>query len=239
MYSFDSRVRYSECDENGRLSLVSMIDYLQDCSTFHCEDMGEGILGLKQEGLGWILANWRIEVSRLPLFGEKIRISTWCYEMKRLHAMRNFQITDEKGESLVTADSQWFLYNLNEQKVSRIPESQQFYIEDTPRAQMGQMERKLAGTGDATQASPIIVSEQHLDTNRHVNNAEYVRFALLAAGELGHAIDLVRLEVQYRTMALLGDTLTPVVYGDGNDITVSINGDDGKARAIVRMEGRA
>ena len=62
---------------------------------------------------------------------------------------------------------------------------------------------------------------------------------LLAAGELGHAIDLVRLEVQYRTMALIGDTLTPVVYGDGNDITVSINGDDGKARAIVRMEGRA
>lgn len=84
-----------------------------------------------------------------------------------------------------------------------------------------------------------MITEQHLDTNRHVNNAEYVRFALLAAGELGHAIDLARLEVQYRTMALLGDTLTPVVYGSGNDITVSINGEDGKARAIVRMEGRA
>jgi hypothetical protein len=30
-----------------------------------------------------------------------------------------------------------------------------------------------------------------------------------------------------------------VVYGGGNDITVSINGEDGQARAIVRMEGRA
>ena len=66
-----------------------------------------------------------------------------------------------------------------------------------------------------------------------------MRFALLAAGEQGHTIDLERLEVQYRTMALLGDTLTPVVYGGGNDITVSVNGEDGKARAIVRMEGRA
>ena len=84
-----------------------------------------------------------------------------------------------------------------------------------------------------------MITEQHLDTNRHVNNAEYVRFALLAAGELGQAIDLARLEVQYRTMALLGDTLSPVVYGGGNDITVSINGEDGQARAIVRMEGRA
>lgn len=34
MYAFDSRVRYSECDETGTLSIVSMIDYLQDCSTF-------------------------------------------------------------------------------------------------------------------------------------------------------------------------------------------------------------
>lgn len=238
MYSFDSRVRYSECDENGRLSLVSLIDYLQDCSTFHCEDMGEGILGLKQEGLGWILANWRIEVSRLPLFGEKIRTSTWCYEMKRLHAMRNFQITDEKGESLVTADSQWFLYNLNEQKVSRIPESQQFYIEDTPRAQMGQMERKLAGTGDATQASPIIVSEQHLDTNNHVNNAQYVMMAIAALHELGIVAALDTLSVQYRSMARLGDTVVPRVFECEGGHTVELAAADATVYANVKLQGK-
>ena len=30
MYSFDSRVRYSECDDTGRLSLFAAINYLQD-----------------------------------------------------------------------------------------------------------------------------------------------------------------------------------------------------------------
>lgn len=32
MYSFDSRVRYSEVDEDRKLSLTGVINYMQDCS---------------------------------------------------------------------------------------------------------------------------------------------------------------------------------------------------------------
>ena len=42
MYSFNSRVRYSEVNKDGRLKLVSLLDYFQDCSTFHSEDAGMG-----------------------------------------------------------------------------------------------------------------------------------------------------------------------------------------------------
>ena len=31
MYTFDSRIRYSETDETGALSLLGVINYLQDC----------------------------------------------------------------------------------------------------------------------------------------------------------------------------------------------------------------
>ena len=34
MYTFDSRIRYSETDETGALSLLGVINYMQDCSTF-------------------------------------------------------------------------------------------------------------------------------------------------------------------------------------------------------------
>jgi acyl-ACP thioesterase len=132
------------------------------------------------------------------------------------------------------------MYDFSQERVISIPQSESVFLQGDERpADLPQISRHLKPQGEGTTTSPIVITEQHLDTNRHVNNAEYVRFALLAAGELGHTIDLTRLEVQYRTMALLGDTLSPVVYGGGNDITVSINGEDGKARAIVRMEGRA
>ena len=68
MYSFDGRVRYSECDEDGRLSLVSMMNYLQDCSTFHSEATGVGLGWLGEQGLGWILGSWLIEIDELPRF---------------------------------------------------------------------------------------------------------------------------------------------------------------------------
>lgn len=43
MYTFGSRVRYSETDECGRLTLTGIMNYLQDCSTFQSEDIGLGI----------------------------------------------------------------------------------------------------------------------------------------------------------------------------------------------------
>lgn len=54
MYSFNSRVRYSEVNKDGRLKLVSLLDYFQDCSTFHSEDAGDGngIPGRTGTGMG-------------------------------------------------------------------------------------------------------------------------------------------------------------------------------------------
>ena len=35
MYTFDSRVRYSEVGIDGNMTLIALLDYFQDCSTFH------------------------------------------------------------------------------------------------------------------------------------------------------------------------------------------------------------
>ena len=42
-YTFSSKVRYSEVDENGELSLGSLVNYFQDVSTFQSEHLGLGI----------------------------------------------------------------------------------------------------------------------------------------------------------------------------------------------------
>ncbi|WP_130812230.1 acyl-[acyl-carrier-protein] thioesterase [Olsenella sp. Marseille-P4559] len=240
MYSFDSRVRYSECDENGVLALVPMMNYLQDCSTFQCEAKGRGIRELRRDHLGWFVTSWLIEISSLPRFCDTITTSTWCYGMKRLQVGRCFEVLGADGTRHVCADSQWYMYDFSREHVITIPDSESVYLEGDERPKdLPQISHHLKPQGEGTPTSAIVITEQHLDTNRHVNNAEYVRFALLAAGELGHAMDLASLEVQYRAMALLGDTLQPVVYGGGSEVTVSIDGVDGKPRAIVRMEGRA
>ena len=55
MYSFDSRIRYSECDENCKLRLDALMNYFQDASTFQSENLGVGFSYLVPRNLVWVL----------------------------------------------------------------------------------------------------------------------------------------------------------------------------------------
>ena len=66
MYSFESMVRYSELDESGKLSLLAIFNYFQDCSTFQSESLGKGIDYLKSKNVAWWLANWQVEIIKRP-----------------------------------------------------------------------------------------------------------------------------------------------------------------------------
>ena len=90
MYTFDSRVRYSETGEEGLLSLPAIVDYFQDVSTFQSEDLGIGIDFLKEKDLLWVMSAWQVVVHRYPALGEKIRIGTIPYELRGFMGLRNF-----------------------------------------------------------------------------------------------------------------------------------------------------
>lgn len=239
MYSFEGRIRYSECDEAGRLSLFSLMNYLQDCSTFQSEEMGRGIDGLSGRGLAWVLANWRIEVDRLPAFGEKVRVSTWCYEMTRAHALRNFQMEAADGP-VVRANTQWFVYDSERGRATRVPEDQLSYLTGEPPLDMEPIARRLAPAGPGEQCPQIVVAHRDLDTNHHVNNARYVAFALEALESLGHAAPEppLTLQVQYRTMAFLGDAIVPVAHPCERGWDVDLTDGAGHTYALARIQQR-
>lgn len=58
MYTFDSRIRYSEIDRSGRLSIPAVVDYFQDCSAFQSEELGVGVEYLANKKRAWILNSW-------------------------------------------------------------------------------------------------------------------------------------------------------------------------------------
>lgn len=89
MYAFDSRIRYSETDSEGDLTLDALLNYFQDCSTFHSEDVGLGIGYMKEIGQVWVLSSWQIVVNRYPKLGEKVKIVTLPYELKVFLGYRN------------------------------------------------------------------------------------------------------------------------------------------------------
>ena len=112
IYQFDSRVRYSEVDENRRITLLSILNYFQDCSSFHSEKIGFGIDYLKEKQCAWVLSSWQIVLGELPVFGQEITVQTWPYSFKGFLGERNFCIRDEKGEKLAWANTLWTYVDL-------------------------------------------------------------------------------------------------------------------------------
>ncbi len=71
MYQFKSRVRFSEVDSQLHMTLPSIINYFQDCSTFHSDSIGYGIEVMMEQGYAWILSSWQIIINRYPSSGKK------------------------------------------------------------------------------------------------------------------------------------------------------------------------
>jgi acyl-ACP thioesterase len=236
MYSFESRVRYSECDEDAKLSLEGLIDYLQDCSTFQSEQLGVGFSFMREHHFAWFIAAWQIWIDRIPRFLEPIKISTWCPAARATDAHRNFTITSPSGASYVRADSIWFVFDTQLKRPVRIPASEAVYQQGDPPLDLPPTHRKLPVEGNFKLAQEVKVAKQQLDTNGHVNNVQYVRMAVDALDV--RIEDVQRICVQYKRMALLGDRIVPRVHTAARAMTVDLANPLGASFAIVYFEKR-
>lgn len=147
MYTFDSRIRYSETDETGALSLLGVINYMQDCSTFQSEDIGLGVEYLEKKKRAWLLSSWRIVIDRYPVLGERIKIGTWATSSKGIYGYRDFVLMDQEGNYLVKAESVWFFCDTEKMIPVRVmPEDVEAYGEGEA-LDLGKAPRKIAVPG--------------------------------------------------------------------------------------------
>lgn len=210
MYSFNSRIRYSETDENAVLTVGSLINYFQDCSTFQTEDCGAGLDWLSAQHLAWVLSYWQIDVFRLPRLYEQVRVGTVPYALKGFMGLRNYYM-DVGAERLAVANSVWALMDMEKMVPARItPEhAERYTLEEKLPMEYLDRKVKVPEGGDVWEAEPVVITHAHLDTNRHVNNGQYVRMAMAVLGKAGKAL---RIRAEYKKQAHLGDVIVPVVH---------------------------
>ena len=235
MYTFRSRVRYSECDEHARLSLLGLIDYFQDCSGFHTESTARNMAALTADGLAWMVAASQLQIQELPSYGEHITVRTWNYAHRGIMADRCYELVGEDGRLCAQGDTKWFLYSFEQGRPVRISDEEiAVYASDEPRTDMPPTKRKLSFAGEGTPMPSVTVVSQMLDTNHHVNNAQYVEIARTEA-DIATA-DIASVHVQFAKMALLGDEMRPLLFAeDARTVGVSLQDAAGDAYANVRF----
>lgn len=233
MYEFKSRVRYSEIDHRGTMTLPALINYFQDCSTFHSESIGLGMERLKLKKKAWVLSYWQIIIDRYPKLYEKITTGTFATEFKGLFGNRNFYMKDEEGGRIACANSIWVFMDLEKGGPCRPAEEDIAPYGVNEPLDMPYEDRKISVPEVFEDREPFPVRKYHIDTNEHVNNCQYVQMALeMLSGD----ISVRQVRVDYKKSAVLGDIIYPGVAQDQGRIVTELRDENKRPYAVIEMK---
>jgi acyl-ACP thioesterase len=162
------------CNADGDLHLHSLMQQLQEIASKHAEELGVGRRWMEENGYYWVLVNFRMDITRLPKYGETIILRTWPSGWDMMRAFRDFKGEDLNKNELFRATSDWMVIEKGSQRPMIIRDLK-FDFESREDRIIKDMTRLRAPDG-VREISRITVPYSSLDMNGHVNNTEYVRW---------------------------------------------------------------
>ncbi|MCQ2500018.1 MAG: thioesterase [Lachnospiraceae bacterium] len=225
-YAMPIRVRLSETDQDGVLTLFHLINYLQDSSTFHAEEVNKGLAWSRETHLAWVLVRWQLHIKAFPRMGDYLVVRTWPYSFRGFMGGRNYTIERENGEMLVMANSEWILMDMEKNCPARVGKDMAEAFGPEPKLEEDFGPRKITLVGDGSEREHFSIQEYHLDTNHHVNNGQYIH---MAENYLDEGFVPVHFRAEYKKQAYLGDEVVPKVCKIEGGYQISLETTEGEA----------
>lgn len=234
MYKIETKVRYSECGENGNMKLSSLVNQFQDSSSEHSESLGVGMGYLKEQRRAWILNSWQIVIERYPKAHEDIVVTTWPTGFRGVFGPRNFCMKTPDGEMLAYANTLWVYMDIDKGMPTKPSEEEKNIYGTEPPLSMEYASRKIKLPEASEVVDTVLVRKYHIDTNSHMNNSQYI---LLAAEVLPDAFVAKQVRVEYKKSAVYGDKIVIKMAEEENRIVVELCDEVGATYAIVEFMG--
>ncbi len=205
------RVLLNHTGSDGRLTVVSLLRFLQECAWYHAEALGFGLERLAMDGLVWVLREQALHVTRFPAMGEEITIRTWPSRAERILCHRDFLVLDNTGAEVARATSAWFGLDLS----SRRPHKAEFFFrpgwEAFPPAAFEAPLPELLKPQSPELTEIRTVRRSDLDALGHVNNLRYVEWILDQCPPLmPDSSHSATLQIRYVRELMLGESVQVV-----------------------------
>ncbi len=229
MTEYTHRIRYSETDRTGHLSMQGLLRLFQDMNYLGAEDAGRGIAYQEAHGAAWYLLGWDIHVCKMPQLSEVVIFRSRFYQLAGALAKKYMTLTSADGVVLAYALTNWAYVDKSSGAVRPFPDGYWEGEEITPLPNgLCDMKRPRMHAG-MVPLTPITIGEGLIDENGHVNN---VRFTELALSLMGYETGAVALRATFIRQTRLGDMLTPMRGGDTAAPLLAFLGDDGETNAV-------
>ena len=177
---YDYTLRYYEKDLNRNLKPVSMFNFMQDVASMAAEEHGFGPSYIFSHNLAWFVLKYKLIILEHINDMEEIEVKTESRGTTKLFAGRDFYFY-HKGKVFAKASSLWALVDFDSKKMvkpqevlgDRIPVFEK-REDDLEYEKIPQVE----SFGQPILKKEFRIRFDDLDVNRHVNNANYVAWAL-------------------------------------------------------------
>lgn len=226
-------VKFSEIDENGELSFGKIVDYIQDCSSYESECLGLGVEHQNETGRAWILSSWYIRINGKIKHKDEVEVSTWASSFTKITGCRNYTIKFVGEDyNLVEAKANWVMFDMKKQSIARIaPEDIEKY-ELEPPLDMPELPRRIKSGETYERKEGIKVQKYHLDINRHMNNAWYIK---LAEEFIDNKEKINVIRAEYKNSAKYNELIIPFVCREEDRYVIELRNENNDIYAVIEF----
>lgn len=192
-----------QVDSSGRLRWGALGDLFQETAWKHADAHHFG-KRLYEQGLYWVMSRFHIKVTKLPRWGDEVKVKTAGRGVDGLFALREFSMVDNQENTLVEGMSSWLLLDSKSKRPKR--PDQILPPELFPSSvQEVWIPTKLTKPDSPVEIDKFLVRPSDLDVNSHVNNVTYIRWIDDVCASRG--IVYREMAINYLAEALLGQTI--------------------------------
>ena len=206
IYSQEFTVTDNCIDCFGRLKPSQILYFMQEVAGRHFDNISMDYDTLAAKDMIWAIIRQKVQVSRVPLRGESIRVETWPMPNTRAAFPRSVVAYDEAGAEVFRSISIWVLMDIHSRTMI-LPGKSGIMVPGTLRGNELAAPNALPARDLRNHRTrPVCFTD--LDRNGHMNNTRYLDWiADLIPSELHRNHTVKEITVCYMSEALEGQDL--------------------------------
>jgi acyl-ACP thioesterase len=187
-----------------------MLSLFEETAFTHCEDTGQSVYELRDKGFGWVLLHGSFRMRHYPTYREAFTVETRLVAARRFYGLREFVVRDETGAVIGASDSVWAFYDVERRRPAPIHDwiLRAWHHDPSVPLMREKPDFDPPGADRIDPARSYNVRISDIDTNGHVNNVNYLEWALEAVPLNVHEdYTLAFVEGVYRHQVAYGQTV--------------------------------
>ena len=183
IYSQDYVINYFDSDIFLKAKITSILKFFENNAVMQSESLNVGLDYYREKGVIWVLHKWDVKINRMPDFKETVTVTTQPYSFNGFYAYRYYEIFNSSGDKIITAKTEWLFIDTSKRRPIKINEEMYNKYGLTGDENKPLQIRNINPPQNVDEEKTFTVRRSDIDTNRHVNNIQYVAWAMEAVPE--------------------------------------------------------